>query len=69
MLAYRASEGHWPDGLDAVARWLGDGSIALTPAETDAYYVGTRIEGPIILAPDRSDRSAPEIADGSPKNR
>jgi Domain of unknown function (DUF4388) len=69
VLAYRAAEGYWPDGLDAVARWLGDGSIALTPAETDAYYVGTRIEGPIILAPDRSDRSAPEIADGSPKNR
>ncbi len=69
VLAYRAAEGRWPDGLESVARWLADGSVALTPAESGAYYVGARVEGPIVLAPDLSTRSAPEIADGSPTNR
>jgi hypothetical protein len=41
----------------------------LTPAESGAYAVGASAEGPIVLAPDPSDRSAPEIADGSPTNR
>jgi hypothetical protein len=69
VLAYRAAEGRWPDGLETVARWLGDGSVALTPAERGAYYVGARAEGPIVLAPDLSSRTTPEIADGSPTDR
>jgi hypothetical protein len=69
VLAYRAAEGRWPDGLESVARWLDDGSVALTPAERGAYYVGARAEGPIVLAPDLSSRTAPEIADGSPTDR
>jgi len=60
VLAYRAAEGHWPDGLESVAMWAGDGTAALTPAERGAYYVGASSEGPIVLAPDRSLRVGEE---------
>ena len=69
VLAYRAAEGRWPDGLESVARWLGDGSVALTPAERAAYYVGARAGGPIVLAPDLASRTTSEIAGGSPTDR
>jgi hypothetical protein len=53
VLAYRAAEGRWPDGLESVATWAEQGAGALTPAERGAYYVGASKEGPIVLAPDR----------------
>ncbi len=56
VLAYRAAEGRWPDGLDAVATWSDESAAALTPAERGAYYVGASSEGPIVLAPDRGPR-------------
>lgn len=56
VLAYRAAEGRWPDGLESVATWAEQGGAALTPAERGAYYVGASTEGPIILAPDRALR-------------
>ncbi len=56
FLAYRAAEGHWPDGVESVAAWAEQGSGALTPAERGAYYAGASKEGPIVLAPDRSPR-------------
>jgi hypothetical protein len=56
VLAYRAAEGRWPDGLESVAKWAEKGAAALTPAERGVYYVGASTEGPIVLAPDRSRR-------------
>jgi len=56
VLAYRAAEGRWPDGLESVATWAEAGAVALTPAERGAYYVRASDEGPIVLAPDRSLR-------------
>jgi len=56
VLAYRAAEGRWPDGLESVAKWAEEGAAALTPAERGVYYVGASSEGPIVLAPDRSPR-------------
>jgi hypothetical protein len=56
VLAYRAAEGRWPDGLESVAKWVGEGTSALTPAERGAYYVSASEYGPIVLAPDRSLR-------------
>lgn len=52
ILAHRVAEGRWPDGLAALAEWTRDDAVALTPAEREAYYVGARAEGPIVLAPD-----------------
>ncbi len=69
VLAYRTAEGQWPDGLETVARWLGEGSVALTPAERAAYYVVTRDDGLIVLAPDLASATASEIAEGPPTNR
>jgi hypothetical protein len=57
VLAYRAAEGRWPDGLESVATWAEAGGAALTPAERGAYYVGASNEGPIVLAPDHPLRS------------
>jgi hypothetical protein len=52
VLAHRVAEGRWPDGLMALSQWTRDDAVALTPAERDAYYVGARNEGLIVLAPD-----------------
>jgi hypothetical protein len=60
VLAHRVAEGRWPDGLAALAEWTRDGSVALTPAERDAYYVGARAEGPVVLAPDPIERDDPK---------
>jgi hypothetical protein len=55
LLAHRVAEGRWPADLPALERWTDDGIVALTPSERDAYYVGARAEGPIVLAPDPAD--------------
>ena len=55
LVAHRAAEGRWPSDLGALARWTRDGGVALTPGERDAYYLGARVEGPIVLAPDPVD--------------
>jgi len=55
LLAHRVAEGRWPAGLAALAEWTRDEAVALTPGERDAYYVGARVEGPVVLAPDPAD--------------
>lgn len=52
VLAHRLATGRWANGLEEVAQWAGDAAPALTRSERDAYYLGQRSEGLVVLAPD-----------------
>jgi hypothetical protein len=61
LLAHRLATGRWAGGLEEVAQWAGDAAPALTRSERDAYYLGQRSEGPVLLAPDRAPDRSPDL--------